>query len=97
MAYGFSLFGIPGMQCVVYSLKYKVFAATSYCLLLNVMSRIKLLRALQLIFQMNKTVRSVSRMQCAFYTPEYKDFDLVFPATTDRSLQLLITMHSAHC
>ena len=35
------------MQCAVYALEYKVFAATSYCLLLITMSRVQLLMVLQ--------------------------------------------------
>ena len=68
MVYGVNLFAMPGMQCVAYPLEYKVFTATSQCLLFIAMIRIKLLRVLQLMLQVNKTVHAMPGIQHAVYT-----------------------------
>ena len=44
---------------VVYPLEYNIFASTSHCLLLIAMTRIKLLRVLELMLQLNKVVHVV--------------------------------------
>ena len=45
--------------CIVYPLEYNVFASTGHCLLLIAMTKIKLLRVLELMLQVNKIVHVV--------------------------------------
>ena len=81
--YGVNLFAKPGMQLFVSPLEYKIFtlilAVIIHYLLLVTMTRMKLLSALQLMFQSNKTMPG---MQCAVYALDHKVFTLIFAATS---------------
>ena len=84
--YGVDLFAMPGMKLVVSPLEYEFFilllAVISHFLLLVTMTRMKLLSALQLMLQLNKTMHTILGMWCNVYVLEFKVFVLVFALTS---------------